>query len=66
MSYKICIIDLGYVGLPLGHAFSGKYDVIGLDIYQTSIDELNKAYDRTLELNENQIKSFLKNADEYL
>jgi UDP-N-acetyl-D-galactosamine dehydrogenase len=58
---KICIIGLGYVGLPLAHAFSSKYQVVGLDIYQTRIDELNKAYDRTLELNETQLQEALDN-----
>jgi len=58
---KICIIGLGYVGLPLAHAFSEKYEVVGLDIYQTRIDELNKAYDRTLELNEIQLQEALDN-----
>ena len=58
---KICVIGLGYVGLPLAHAFSSKYDVVGLDIYQTRIDELNKAYDRTLELNETQLQEALEN-----
>lgn len=58
---KICIIGLGYVGLPLAHAFSSKYDVVGLDIYQTRIDELNRAYDRTLELNESQLQEALDN-----
>ena len=58
---KICIIGLGYVGLPLAHAFSEKYEVVGLDIYQTRIDELNNAYDRTLELNETQLKEALAN-----
>ena len=58
---KICIIGLGYVGLPLAHAFSSKYEVVGLDIYQIRIDELNKAYDRTLELNELQLKEALDN-----
>ena len=58
---KICIIGLGYVGLPLAHAFSSKYEVVGLDIYQTRIDELNKAYDRTLELNETQLQEALDN-----
>ena len=38
MNNKICIIGLGYVGLPLAHAFSSKYEVVGLDIYQTRID----------------------------
>ena len=58
---KICIIGLGYVGLPLAHAFSFKYNVVGLDIYQLRIDELNRAYDRTLELNEIQLKEALDN-----
>ncbi len=58
---KICIIGLGYVGLPLAHAFSSKYEVVGLDIYQTRIDELNSAYDKTLELNETQLKEALDN-----
>ncbi len=61
MKNKICIIGLGYVGLPLAHAFSAKYDVVGLDIYQTRIDELNNAYDRTLELDEKQLKEALSN-----
>ncbi len=58
---KICIIGLGYVGLPLAHAFSSKYEVLGLDIYQKRIDELNSAYDRTLELNEKQLQEALDN-----
>lgn len=58
---KICIIGLGYVGLPLAHAFSSKYEVVGLDIYQIRIDELNCAYDRTLELNESQLQEALNN-----
>ncbi|MBU3015760.1 nucleotide sugar dehydrogenase [Poseidonibacter lekithochrous] len=58
---KICIIGLGYVGLPLAHAFSSKYEVVGLDIYQTRIDELSRAYDRTLELNESQLQEAIDN-----
>lgn len=56
---KICIIGLGYVGLPLSHAFKKKYEVVGFDIYQTRIDELNNAYDRTLELTREQLKEVL-------
>ena len=37
---KIAIIGLGYVGLPLAHAFSFKYEVIGFDVAQWRIDEL--------------------------
>ena len=38
---KICIVGLGYVGLPLAHAFSKKYEVVGLDINLERISELN-------------------------
>jgi len=56
MNNKICIVGLGYVGLPLAHAFSKNgYHVIGFDINQDRIDELNRGYDRTLELNESQL-----------
>ena len=47
---KIAIIGLGYVGLPLAVEFAKKYPVVGFDIFQTRIDELNKGFDRTLEL----------------
>jgi UDP-N-acetyl-D-galactosamine dehydrogenase len=58
---KICVIGLGYVGLPLAHAFSSKYDVVGFDIAQWRIDELSSGYDRTLELDESQVKECLSN-----
>ena len=58
---KICVIGLGYVGLPLAHAFSEKYEVVGFDISQWRIDELSKGYDRTLELIEIQVKEAIKN-----
>ena len=56
---KLCIIGLGYVGLPLAHAFANKYEVIGFDINQKRIDELNEAIDSTLELNSDQLKEVL-------
>ncbi|KLE04661.1 Vi polysaccharide biosynthesis protein vipA/tviB [Aliarcobacter butzleri L353] len=58
---KICVIGLGYVGLPLAHAFSSKYEVVGFDISKYRIDELSSGYDRTLELTENQVKEAIKN-----
>lgn len=58
---KICVIGLGYVGLPLAHAFSAKYEVIGFDISKSRIDELSSGYDRTLELSEIQLKEVLIN-----
>lgn len=61
MKDKICIVGLGYVGLPLAHAFSSKYPVVGFDIASWRIDELRNGYDRTLELSENQVKEVLAN-----
>jgi len=58
---KICIIGLGYVGLPLAHAFSKKFEVVGLDINQPRIDELMNGFDRTLELTSEQVKESIKN-----
>jgi UDP-N-acetyl-D-galactosamine dehydrogenase len=61
MRKKICIIGLGYVGLPLAHAFAEKYAVVGLDINKERIDELNNGSDRTLELTDQQIKESIAN-----
>jgi UDP-N-acetyl-D-glucosamine/UDP-N-acetyl-D-galactosamine dehydrogenase len=58
---KICVIGLGYVGLPLAHAFSFKYNVIGFDVNQSRIDELNNKFDRTQELSTLQLQEALDN-----
>jgi len=62
---KLAIIGLGYVGLPLAHAFSSKYKVVGFDIAQWRIDELRNGYDRTLELSEEQVKEVIANGMEF-
>jgi UDP-N-acetyl-D-galactosamine dehydrogenase len=46
---RIAIIGLGYVGLPLAIEFGKKYRVLGFDINQTRIEELNFGIDRTNE-----------------
>jgi UDP-N-acetyl-D-galactosamine dehydrogenase len=46
---SIAIIGLGYVGLPLAVEFAKKFPVKGFDIKQSRVDELNNAFDRTLE-----------------
>ena len=58
---KIAVIGLGYVGLPLAHAFSSKYKVVGFDIAQWRIDELRSGHDRTLELSETQVNEAIAN-----
>jgi UDP-N-acetyl-D-galactosamine dehydrogenase len=53
---KVAVIGLGYVGLPLAVEFGKKYETVGFDIAQWRIDELNKGYDRTLEVDEADLK----------
>ncbi len=58
-SDKIAIIGLGYVGLPLAVAFAEKYEVIGFDINESRIKELNEGYDKTLEVEDYHLSSTL-------
>ena len=55
----IGIIGLGYVGLPLATAFASKYQVIGFDINQKRITELNKGLDLTNELTTEQLNKVI-------
>ena len=48
--YKIAVIGLGYVGLPLAVEFSKKYMTIGYDINSKRIDDLSNFIDHTLEI----------------
>ena len=58
MKDKIAIIGLGYVGLPLAHAFAEKgFNVVGYDINKERIRELKDGFDRTLELNKQQLNA---------
>ena len=46
---KLAIIGLGYVGLPLAVEFGKRRAVVGFDINQQRIDQLNAGHDTTLE-----------------
>lgn len=48
-NYKITIVGLGYVGLPLAIEFAKKFEVIGFDINVDRIKELQRGEDRTQE-----------------
>jgi UDP-N-acetyl-D-galactosamine dehydrogenase len=56
---KISIIGLGYVGLPLARLLATKYPVIGFDINQARIGELNAGHDATLEVEDDILKAVL-------
>lgn len=55
--FKIAIIGLGYVGLPLAIEFGKKYKVLGYDINKTRVEELQKGYDHTLEADLDGLKT---------
>lgn len=66
---KIAIIGLGYVGLPLAVEFAKQFFVIGFDINKQRINELNSGVDKTLEVDNDNLKSVLTtdlNADKGL
>ena len=58
---KICIVGLGYVGLPLAVAFAEKFQVIGFDINPLRIQELEDGHDRTLEIEDDLLGSVKSN-----
>jgi UDP-N-acetyl-D-galactosamine dehydrogenase len=57
---KIGIIGLGYVGLPLAVEFGKIIDVVGFDIDKGRINELEKGYDRTREVDSAELKEAVK------
>ena len=52
---QIGIIGLGYVGLPLAVEFSKKFDVVGFDINEGRVNQLNKGIDSTLEVSKESL-----------
>lgn len=61
--YKIAVIGLGYVGLPLATLFASKYPVVGYDINQKRINELKQGSDATLEVSDQALKNVLQSAN---
>ena len=53
---RICVIGLGYVGLPLARLFSTKYPTIGFDMNQKRVDALMEGHDATLEVSDELLK----------
>lgn len=53
---KLCVIGLGYVGLPLAVEFGKQIATIGFDINQSRIDALRQGIDSTLELDADELR----------
>ena len=52
METRICVIGLGYVGLPLARLFSTKFQTVGFDMSSQRVDALMKGRDTTLEVSD--------------
>ena len=59
--YKICVIGLGYVGLPLARLFSTKFETVGFDMNQARVDALMAGHDATLEVSDQLLRDAIEN-----
>ena len=58
---KICVVGLGYVGLPLARLFSTKYKTIGFDMNAKRCEALMAGHDATLEVSDELIQDAVNN-----
>lgn len=58
---KICVIGLGYVGLPLARLFSTKFETVGFDMNQSRVDALMNGHDATLEVDDELLQDAISN-----
>lgn len=58
---KICVIGLGYVGLPLARLFSTKYHTIGFDMNVSRVNELMSGHDSTFEVPDELLQDAIDN-----
>lgn len=58
---KICVIGLGYVGLPLARLFSTKYKTVGFDLNEARVNALMAGHDATLEVSDELLQSAIAN-----
>ncbi|MDD2476538.1 MAG: nucleotide sugar dehydrogenase [Dysgonamonadaceae bacterium] len=58
---KICVVGLGYVGLPLARLFSTKYETIGYDMNQNRVNVLMTGHDATLEVSDELLQDAINN-----
>ena len=58
--YKICVIGLGYVGLPLARLFSTKFETVGFDMNKARVAALMAGHDATLEVSDELLQEAIK------
>ena len=59
--YRICVIGLGYVGLPLARLFSTKFETIGFDTNKARVEALMAGHDSTLEVSDELLQEAIAN-----
>ena len=59
--YRICVIGLGYVGLPLARLFSTKFETIGYDTNKARVEALMTGHDSTLEVSDDLLQDAIAN-----
>lgn len=57
---KICVIGLGYVGLPMARLFSTKYKTVGYDICESRVEALMAGHDDMLEVSDELLQRALE------
>ena len=60
-TYKIGVIGLGYVGLPLARLFSTKYKTVGFDMNKSRVEAFMAGHDATVEGADELVQTALKN-----
>jgi len=55
--HKLCVVGLGYVGLPLALAFARHFETVGFDINALRISELKEYHDSTGEVSSEELKA---------
>ena len=58
---KICVVGLGYVGLPLARLFSTKFPTVGFDINSRRVTSLMEGHDETLEVEDDLLQDAINN-----
>lgn len=59
MQHTICVVGLGYVGLPLAVEFAKKYPVVGFDINRSRVEQLCAGRDSTMEVSDEDLQKVL-------
>ena len=57
---RICVVGLGYVGLPLARLFATRYPTVGFDIDSRRVAALMQGHDSTLEVDQASLQTAIR------